>query len=150
MGSLDGRTIAFLEARRSQEMAQLVERQGGTPYVAPALREVPTADSAEVHAWIQELVAQRFDVVMLDQCMPEHGRVHALRVAQQFARGVMLLEVKVKSQFRHAVAHLRQHHLANILAGERKGQAGGRRRHSAAGTDRGHGDQPRDRPPAVG
>src|SRR5438067_7486089 len=64
MGSLDGRTIAFLEARRSQEMAQLVERQGGTPYVAPALREVPTADSAEVHAWIQELVAQRFDVVI--------------------------------------------------------------------------------------
>src|SRR5439155_25935405 len=64
MGSLDGRTIAFLEARRSQEMAQLVERRGGTPYVAPALREVSTADSAEVHTWIRDLVAQRFDVVI--------------------------------------------------------------------------------------
>jgi uroporphyrinogen-III synthase len=64
MAGLEGRTIAFLEARRSREMASLVERQGGTPYIAPALREVPTADSPEVRDWIERLVSHEFDLVL--------------------------------------------------------------------------------------
>jgi uroporphyrinogen-III synthase len=64
VGRLDGRTIAFLEARRSEEMARLVERQGGTPYVAPALREVPTTDGPELQAWLDQLATRDFDVVI--------------------------------------------------------------------------------------
>ena len=64
MGGLEGRTIAFLEARRSDEMVRLVERQGGTAYVAPALREVPAADSPALDAWIEALCDGRFDVVI--------------------------------------------------------------------------------------
>jgi uroporphyrinogen-III synthase len=61
---LTGRTIAFLEARRSDELRRLVERQGGTAYVAPALREVPVKDDAEIRSWIATLAAGRFDVVL--------------------------------------------------------------------------------------
>jgi uroporphyrinogen-III synthase len=61
---LAGRTIAFLEARRSEELARLVAQQGGTSYVAPALREVPVADPAPLRAWLEALVAARFDVAL--------------------------------------------------------------------------------------
>jgi uroporphyrinogen-III synthase len=61
---LAGRTIAFLEARRSEELARLIAQQGGTSYVAPALREVPVADVAPLGAWLAALAAQRFDVVL--------------------------------------------------------------------------------------
>src|SRR3954471_5994967 len=61
---LAGRTIAFLEARRSEELTRLVVQQGGTPYVAPALREVPVADLAPLRTWLAALAAARFDVVL--------------------------------------------------------------------------------------
>jgi uroporphyrinogen-III synthase len=61
---LAGRTIAFLEARRSEELARLVAQQGGTPYVAPALREVPVADPVPLRAWLGVFVAGQLDVVL--------------------------------------------------------------------------------------
>ena len=61
---LAGRTVAFLEARRSEELARLITQQGGIPYVAPALREVPVADVAPLRAWLAALAAERFDVVL--------------------------------------------------------------------------------------
>jgi uroporphyrinogen-III synthase len=61
---LAGRTIAFLEARRADELARLIERQGGTPYVAPVLREVPVEDVAPLRAWLADLMAGGFDVVI--------------------------------------------------------------------------------------
>jgi uroporphyrinogen-III synthase len=45
-------------------MANLIARQGGTPYIAPALREVPTADTPEVRDWIERLVGHGFDLVL--------------------------------------------------------------------------------------
>jgi uroporphyrinogen-III synthase len=39
--SLDGRRVLTLESRRSPELALLVMNYGGTPVVAPSLREVP-------------------------------------------------------------------------------------------------------------
>jgi uroporphyrinogen-III synthase len=59
-----GRTIAFLEARRSAEVAHLVTMQGGTPLVAPALREVPAADPAPLDRWLDRLAAGGFDLVL--------------------------------------------------------------------------------------
>lgn len=61
---LRGRTIALLEARRSAELAQMVERAGGTPYVAPVLREVPVEDDGPIRAWLARLAAGTFDVVL--------------------------------------------------------------------------------------
>jgi uroporphyrinogen-III synthase len=63
-GPLAGRTVAFLEARRSDELARLIARQGGVPYCAPALREVPVDDDAPLCAWLEVLGAGRFAVVI--------------------------------------------------------------------------------------
>ena len=60
---LGGRTVAILEARRANEIARLIELQGGTAYVAPLLREVPT-DDPQLQTWLTRLAAQQFDVVV--------------------------------------------------------------------------------------
>ena len=61
---LAGRTVAFLETGRSEEMAHLVRLQGGTPLSAPALREAPLDDDTPIVDWLRELVAGYFDVVI--------------------------------------------------------------------------------------
>jgi uroporphyrinogen-III synthase len=44
MRTLSGRTIALLESRQRDELAEMVRRLGGTPVVAPAVRERPSQD----------------------------------------------------------------------------------------------------------
>ncbi|MBM2810474.1 MAG: uroporphyrinogen-III synthase [Chloroflexi bacterium] len=63
-GPLAGRTIAFLEARRSDELAHMVEKLGGSSFVAPALREVPTEDDSAARAWLDHLIGVGFDSVI--------------------------------------------------------------------------------------
>ena len=63
-GPLTGRTVAFLEARRSEELRRLIEHQGGTAYIAPALREVTVEDDAEIRRWLDALTRDQFDVVL--------------------------------------------------------------------------------------
>lgn len=58
MGELDGVVVASLEARRKAEMASLISRHGGTPYSAPALREVPLDNRDEVAAFIQRFTTE--------------------------------------------------------------------------------------------
>ncbi len=47
--------MAILEARRSEELARLIERHGGRAYQAPAMREVPLENAAEVSQFLQRL-----------------------------------------------------------------------------------------------
>jgi len=49
--TLRGLRIALLEARRSQELADLITRHGGEPHSVPALRETPR-DGADVRAGV--------------------------------------------------------------------------------------------------
>jgi uroporphyrinogen-III synthase len=63
-GPLAGRTIAILEARRSTEIARLIERQGGTAYITPIVREVPVEDPAPLRAWLQRLAVGQLDLVV--------------------------------------------------------------------------------------
>jgi uroporphyrinogen-III synthase len=46
MRTLKGRTIALLESRQSGDLAAMVTRLGGTPVMAPAVRERPTSEDA--------------------------------------------------------------------------------------------------------
>jgi uroporphyrinogen-III synthase len=63
-GPLAGKTIAFLESRRAQEVARLIERQGGKPHITPTLREVPVEDEAAVRPWLERLSRSEFQVVV--------------------------------------------------------------------------------------
>src|SRR5215468_10725300 len=45
MADLQRRVIAFLEGRRTAELADLIERHNGVPLAAPCLREVHSPDS---------------------------------------------------------------------------------------------------------
>lgn len=58
------RVVAF-ESRRSGEMAELVRKQGGEPFVAPAMREAPLENNAAAFAFAERLFAGEFDTVML-------------------------------------------------------------------------------------
>jgi uroporphyrinogen-III synthase len=87
---LAGRTIAFLEARRSDELGRMVEHQGGSAYIAPALREVPVTEDTEIRRWLDALVAGRFDVVLfltgvgcrtLLDCAQVYGQLDAVLAA---------------------------------------------------------------------
>jgi uroporphyrinogen-III synthase len=57
--------VAAFESRRAAEMATLIERHGGVPLVAPAMREVPLTDQRDAQAFACELEAGAVDVVVL-------------------------------------------------------------------------------------
>jgi uroporphyrinogen-III synthase len=62
--SLKGKRVALLEARMSAELSAMVERQGGTAYSVPAVRETPVEQPEETAAFIDALCAGRFDIVI--------------------------------------------------------------------------------------
>jgi len=63
--SFQGKRVLALESRRSAEMAELIRKQGGDPFVAPAMREVPIPDDAEVFRFADRLFAGGFDCMIL-------------------------------------------------------------------------------------
>ena len=54
-----------LESRRSPELALLVMNYGGTPVVAPSLREVPLESNHQALTFAEDLIQQRFGMVVL-------------------------------------------------------------------------------------
>src|SRR5690348_5645504 len=64
MPSMGGRTIAFLEARRASELAQLISTYGGAPLPAPALREEPVDDPEAVAGFLDRIAARGLDLMI--------------------------------------------------------------------------------------
>src|SRR5207253_5797964 len=62
---LEGQTIALAEGRQLEELAQLLEKEGATPLRCPLISILDAPDAAPVLAWIEELIAGRFDVLVL-------------------------------------------------------------------------------------
>lgn len=60
-----GRRVLTLESRRSPELALLVMNYGGTPVVAPSVREVPLDSNHHVLTFADDVIAQRFGMVIL-------------------------------------------------------------------------------------
>ena len=54
-----------LESRRSAEMAELIRKQGGEPFIAPSMREVPIVANAETFAFAERLFADHYDMMIL-------------------------------------------------------------------------------------
>lgn len=61
---LDGLRVISFESRRSNEMAELIRRQGGAALVAPAVREVPIEDNPEAFAFAERLFRGDFDMMI--------------------------------------------------------------------------------------
>lgn len=63
--AFDGRRVLSLESRRAAEMAELIRRQGGDPFVAPSMREVPLDADAATRTFAARLYAGKFDMMVL-------------------------------------------------------------------------------------
>jgi uroporphyrinogen-III synthase len=61
----DGLRVLSLESRRAEEMAALIRKQGGEPFVAPSMREVPLERHEEAFAFGGRLLHGEFDCVIL-------------------------------------------------------------------------------------
>jgi uroporphyrinogen-III synthase len=61
----DGLRVLSLESRRADEMATLIRKQGGEPFVAPSMREVPLAELADAFAFGERLLRGEFDCLVL-------------------------------------------------------------------------------------
>jgi uroporphyrinogen-III synthase len=63
--ALDGMRVISFESRRSTEMGELIRRQGGAPFVAPAVREVPIENNPDTTAFAERLFRGEFDMMIL-------------------------------------------------------------------------------------
>ena len=61
----NGLTVAAFESRMANEMAKLIERCGGIPLVAPALREIPLDDNSAALKFGVRLTTERVDLLIL-------------------------------------------------------------------------------------
>lgn len=59
-----GLRVLALESRRAAEMEQLIRKQGGEPFVAPSMREIPLAENTEAFAFAERLFAGEFDMAI--------------------------------------------------------------------------------------
>lgn len=60
-----GMRVLALESRRSVEMAELIRRQGGDPFVAPSMREVPVEENVNVFRFADQLLAGDYEMMIL-------------------------------------------------------------------------------------
>jgi len=63
--SFVGKRVLALESRRAGEMAELIRKQGGEPFVAPSLREAPLEHHQETFGFAERLFAGEFDMMVL-------------------------------------------------------------------------------------
>jgi uroporphyrinogen-III synthase len=90
MADLSGQVIAFLEARRASELAELITRRHGIPLAAPCLREVHTADDPSLVQAIEAMTDPNVQFVVfltgvgvttIFEAARRHGLEDALRQA---------------------------------------------------------------------
>jgi uroporphyrinogen-III synthase len=61
----DGLRVLSLESRRSKEIERLIRSQGGEPFVAPSMREVPLADNPQAFEFAEKLFRGEFEMMIL-------------------------------------------------------------------------------------
>jgi uroporphyrinogen-III synthase len=60
-----GTRVLSLESRRAKEIATLIRNQGGDPFVAPSMREVPMERNEGAFLFAESLFANEYDMVVL-------------------------------------------------------------------------------------
>jgi uroporphyrinogen-III synthase len=61
----DGLRVVSFESRRASEIAELIRKQGGEPFVAPSMREIPLENNEVAFEFAERLVRGEFDMVIL-------------------------------------------------------------------------------------
>ena len=61
----NGLRVLALESRRAVEIAELIRKNGGEPFVAPSMREVPFGDDSEIFQFGNRLFNGEFDMMAL-------------------------------------------------------------------------------------
>ncbi len=61
----NGLRVLSFESRRATEIAELIRRQGGEPFVAPSMREVPLENNPDAFAFAERLFRGEFDMLIL-------------------------------------------------------------------------------------
>ena len=61
----NGLRVLSLESRRAAEMETWIRKQGGEPFVAPSMREVPLERNEDVFRFADRLLQGEFDCVIL-------------------------------------------------------------------------------------
>jgi len=62
--AFDGLRVVSFESRRATEMAELIRRQGGDPFVAPSMREAPIENNLEAFEFADRLFRSEFDLMI--------------------------------------------------------------------------------------
>jgi uroporphyrinogen-III synthase len=62
--SFAGAQVLSLESRRATEIAELIRNNGGVPFVAPSLREVPLESNIQAFEFADRLYNGQFDMVI--------------------------------------------------------------------------------------
>lgn len=60
----DGLRVVSFESRRAAEIAELIRRQGGDPFVAPSMREAPVENNSEAFEFAERLFRGEFDMMI--------------------------------------------------------------------------------------
>ena len=61
----DGLRVLSFESRRATEIAELIRRQGGDPFIAPSMREAPIENNPEAFEFAERLFRGGFDMMIL-------------------------------------------------------------------------------------
>ncbi|MBS7623230.1 uroporphyrinogen-III synthase [Candidatus Bathyarchaeota archaeon] len=79
--SLKGKVVAVVRPQeQSKDLAEAVERLGGTPYLAPLIEVKPPSDPEALHRMIRKIAAGKVDVVVF---MSRNGVLQTLKAAEQ-------------------------------------------------------------------
>ena len=62
--SFAGKRVLALESRRATETAELIRRNGGEPFVAPSMREVPLETNHDALLFAERLFSGTFDCMI--------------------------------------------------------------------------------------
>ena len=62
---LTGLRVTSLESRRSTEIERLIRSQGGEPFVAPSMREVPLSNNPQAFEFAEKLFRGDFEMMIL-------------------------------------------------------------------------------------
>jgi len=62
--SFAGLRVVSFESRRAVEIAELIRRQGGEPFVAPSMREAPLENNSEAFEFAERLIRGEFDMLI--------------------------------------------------------------------------------------